>query len=162
MRTMILASAAAAAAAVALAITGAATATTNTKTEHFSFIQTQTSGNENLYSAIATGGVTDGGTALAGKGTATLRFSRGTIKLATKHGQPHSNANLKLCLETYANSGTYTILSGTGAYKGISGSGKYTLHTTDVGPIINGKCSTTANGIADQGIIIASGPVSLP
>jgi hypothetical protein len=161
MRKMILAAIAVAGAA-ALTITVAATATTITKTEHFSFIQTQTSGNENLYSAIATGDFTAGGTAIAGKGTAILRFPGGTIKLQTKHGHVKSNANLKLCLETYANSGTYTILRGTGTYKGISGSGKYTLHTTDVGPIINGKCSTTANGIADQGIIIANGPVSLP
>jgi hypothetical protein len=161
MRTMILTSAALAVV-IALAITGAATATTSTKIEHFSFIQTQTSGNEYLYSAIATGDFTDGGTAIAGKPIATLRLSRGTITPMTTHRQAKSTANLKLCLETYANSGTYKVVSGTRAYKGISGSGKYTIHTTGVGPISNGKCLTTANGIADQGIILASGPVSLP
>jgi hypothetical protein len=149
--------------AAALVIAGAAMATTSTGTEHFSFIQTATSGNQNLYSAIATGDFTAGGTALLPSGKpGTVRFSGGTITITVKPGKPKSTANLKLCLQTYADSGKYTIVSGTGAYKGISGSGKFTLKFTDVGPIVNGKCATKANAVANQGIVTANGPVTLP
>ena len=149
--------------AAALAIAGAALATTSTGTEHFSFIQTATSGNPNLYSAIATGDFTAGGTALLRSGKPlTVRFSGGTITISVKLGKPKSTANLKLCLQTFADSGTYTIVSGTGAYKGISGSGKFTVKFTAVGPIVKGKCAQNANAVANQGIITANGPVSLP
>ena len=159
---MILAGAAVAMAA-AVAITGAATASPSTKTEHFSFITTATSGNPNLFSAIATGGFTAGGTAILPPGKGTLRFSGGTIKITDKvAGTPKSHANLKICLDTAVESGTYKVVSGTGAYKGISGSGKFTANFRAVGPIVKGKCSTTANAVASQGIITASGPVSLP
>jgi hypothetical protein len=158
MRKMIMAGAAVA---VALAITGAAMASPGTKTEHFSFIQTQTSGNPNLFSAIATGAFTAGGTADLPSGKGTLRFSGGTITVAAK-GHAESHANLKLCLDVTTESGTYKLLSGTGVYKGISGSGKFTAKFTEVGPIVNGKCDTKAKGVAVQGIIAASGPVSLP
>ena len=162
MRKIILVGAAVAVAA-ALAITGAATATTSTRTEHFSFIDTSNSPNSDTFSAIATGAFTAGGTAVLPTGKGTLRFSGGTIKVTDKPtGAPKTSANLKICLQTYAASATYKIVSGTGDYKGISGSGKVTAKFTAVGPIVKGKCSTTANTVASQGIITASGPVSLP
>jgi hypothetical protein len=104
-----------------------------------------------------------GGTAILPSARGTLRFSGGTIKLTDKpSGAPKSHTNLKLCLDTAVESGTYKLVSGTGTYAGISGSGKFTANFREVGPIINGKCSTTANAVASQGIITGSGPVSLP
>jgi hypothetical protein len=153
----------AAVAAAALAITGAATATTTNETEHFSFIDTSNSPNSDTYSAIATGAFTAGGTAILPKRKGTLRFSGGTIKVTEKpNGASMMTSNLKICLETFAQSGTYKIVSGTGKYKGISGSGEFKSKFSEVGPIVNGKCSTTAHTVASQGIITASGPVSLP
>jgi hypothetical protein len=153
---------AAAAVAVAFAISGAAMASPSTKTEHLSFISTSTNGNSNLFSAIATGDFTAGGTADLPTGKGTLRFPGGTIKVTDKAAATKNHPNLKICLDTVAESGTYKLVSGTGVYKGISGSGKFTAKFTEVGPIVNGKCSTTANAVASQGIITASGPVSLP
>lgn len=161
MRKIILAGAAAA----ALAIAGGATASANTKTEHLSFIDTSNNPNSNTYSAIATGAFTAGGTAALGshRHPATLRFSNGTIKLTFKAGPFKNRANVKTCLQTTVDSGTYKLASGTGAYKGITGSGKFTLQFRAVGTSVNGKCSTsTPTTVADQNIITLSGPVSLP
>jgi hypothetical protein len=158
---MILAGAAVAVAA-SLAISGAVTASPRTKIEHLSFISTATSGSGNDFSAIATGAFTAGGTAvLPGKG-GTLTFPGGTIKTSSKPGRQKNKFNSKLCLAISTRSGTYKLLSGTGVYKGISGSGKFRSSFTQVGPIVGGKCSMTANPVALQAIITASGPVSLP
>jgi hypothetical protein len=154
---------AAIAAAGAFAITGAATATTSTRTEHFSFIDTSNNPNSDVYSAIATGDFTAGGTAILRGSSTTLRLSDGTITAKSKAaGRPKTSTNLKLCLETYTESATYTILRGTGAYTGITGSGKSTIKVTEVGPIVKGKCSTKADTVASQTIVTASGPLSLP
>jgi hypothetical protein len=147
--------------AASLAISGAAAAAPTTKIEHLSFITTATSGSGNVFSAIATGAFTAGGTAnLPGKG-GTLKFPGGTIKTSSKPGPMKSKFNPKTCLSTSTGSGTYKLLSGTGAYKGISGSGKYTSSFTFVGSVVGGKCSN-AKPAAVQGIITGSGPVTLP
>ncbi len=147
----------------ALAITGAATATTSTGTEHLSFIDTSNNPNSDVFSAIATGDFTAGGKAILRGNTTTLRLPGGTITAKSKAaGPPKTSTNLELCLETYTQSATYTILSGTGAYAGISGSGKSTIKSTEVGPIVKGKCSTKANPLASQTIVTGNGPVSLP
>lgn len=162
MRRMIFAGAAAAVAA-ALAIAVGATASPSTKTEHFSFIDTSNDPNSHVYSAIATGDFTAGGTASLGSHghPGTLRLSNGTIKLIAKTGPLKTRGNAKTCLETTVDSGTYTLASGTGAYKGITGSGKLSLDFHAVGPIVNGKCAIPATTAA-QNIITLSGPVSLP
>jgi hypothetical protein len=49
-----------------------------------------------------------------------------------------------------------------GWYKGIKGSGKFTLRLREVGPLVHGKCDTkTAKRVAGQAVITASGPVTL-
>lgn len=162
MRKIITTTATLAAAAV---IASAAAATTSAKTEHFSLINTQTNGSAPLhYSAIAAGAFTAGGTAILDSkaGTGTLRFQGGTIRLKTKHSPAKTTGNPKTCLEKDGQSGTYTITSGTGVYKGISGSGKYTAKATFVGATVNGKCSNNTPADAIQIILTASGPVSLP
>ncbi len=161
MRKTIL-TAAAAAAVAALALTVSATASTSTQTEHFSFIDTSNNPKSHLYSAIATGGFTAGGTAALGThgSPSTLRFPNGTIKLDIKAGRLTTNANSKLCLETTTDTGTYTLLSGTGAYNRISGTGTFTLDFRAVGPIVNARCSIPTT-VADQNIITLSGPVYL-
>ena len=163
--TKIIPAAVAVAVAAAVAITSAATATTSTGTEQLSLINIQTNGSAPLhYSTIATGAFTAGGTAILDSkaGTGTLRFQGGTIKLKTKHSPTKTTGNPKTCLEKDAQSGTYTIASGTGVYKGISGSGNYTTKATFVGATVNGKCSNNTPADAIQIILTASGPVSLP
>ena len=163
MRKTTLAGAAAAAVAAALVTTVAATASTSTQTEHFSLIDISNNPKSRLYSAIATGAFTAGGTALLGThgSPSTLHFSGGTITLEAKLPPLKTNGNAKLCLETTTDSGTYSLVSGTGAYAGISGTGRVTLDFRAVGPIVHDKCSIPTT-LADQNIITLSGPVSLP
>jgi hypothetical protein len=160
MRKMILAVPAVAAAA-ALAISGAATATPSTKTEHFSLVDASTN-HSAAFSAIATGGFTAGGTAIVDKGKATLQFPGGTITMKINRG--HSdlvkiNTN-SACLQASSGTGTYTIAGGTGAYAGITGSGKATKHLAFVEKAVKGNCA--ADFAAVQAIVTLSGPVSLP
>jgi len=156
--------AAAIATAAALAITGPAAATTTTGNEHLSLINTQTNGSAPLhYSAIATGAFIAGGTAIIDSkaGTGTLRFQGGTIALKIKTGATKSTGHPG-CLLIETGPAAYTIVGGTGIYKGITGSGNSQGTATFVGATVDGKCSNNTQADAIQIITTASGPVSLP
>ena len=151
--------AAVAGAATAIAIVGVATASAGTKIENLSLVSTSTSG---AYSAIATGAFTDGGIAITQDNLGTLRLQKGTIKLTLKAGKGSQSINLRTCLATATQPGTYKVTSGTGAYKRITGSGSYVERVSEVGRIVKGKCSRIANPVAVQDSITAHGPVTLP
>jgi len=146
------------AALAALAVAGAATASTAAKTEHFSFISIS-NGNSNVYSAIATGAFTAGGTATLPQGKGTLHFVGCTIKVTDKPvGAGNMNVDSATCLGYFAQPGTYKIISGTGIYAGITGSGKFTNTGTVVFAGVSGKCNENVNSLASQDIIKATGP----
>lgn len=144
-----------------LALTGAAFGSGASGTEHFSFMSTSVSADK--FSVIATGVFTAGGTATPLTETDTLKFPNGTIDVTSKStGKPVTSANTKTCYESLSQKGTYTIAGGTGAYKGITGSGRFTLSIHEVGPVLNGKCNTkSSKRVASQGIVTARGPVTL-
>jgi hypothetical protein len=149
----------AAAAIAALAITVTATASTTTKTEKLSFIDTSNS--SQVYSVIATGAFTDGGSILIKSGS--MPLSRGTIHSSSHfNGPPQATTNNKTCLMTTHATGTYKLSSGTGAYQGINGSGNFTYSARQVYPRVAGKCSFSKTPVGSQQIITGSGPVSLP
>lgn len=53
--------------------------------------------------------------------------------------------------------------SGTGANRGITGSGRFTQSASQVGPRVHGHCSlSSGHPIASQQSVIAKGRVSLP
>lgn len=159
MRKIITTTATLAAAAV---IASAATATTSAETEHLSLINIATH-ESHVYSAIATGGFTAGGTAIVTKNATAikLRFPTGTIKLAVKPAHNKTTMN-HACLLHEAERGTFTIVSGTGAYKGIRGSGTVTATATFVGAMVGGKCSNNTPATAIQIVDTGTGRVSLP
>ena len=121
--------------AAAALTTTAATAST-AGTEHLSLINISTS-ESHLYSAVATGAFTAGGTAIVSDHAAdiTLRFPTGTIRVTAAQGHVNTTTNAA-CLLAEASSGTYKIIGGTGAYKGISGSGTTTAAATLIGAMI--------------------------
>jgi hypothetical protein len=94
--------------------------------------------------------------------TATFTFSNGTITLKHSNGTGPQTFNPKTCLLTVDQHGTYQLLKGTGAYAGISGSGKYQLNILAIGAKSGGKCSQSKPPVAFHQEINASGPVSLP
>jgi hypothetical protein len=63
-------------------------------------------------------------------------------------------------MQTASSRFSYTIVQGTGADKGISGSGRATEHDAFIEQVVHGSCST--NFAAAEGVITATGPVSLP
>ena len=144
------------------AMTGIALGSGASGTEHFSFMSTSTM-NETEYSAIATGPITAGGTAELTGGKGKIVFPTGTISLTSKViGAPTESGSKQKCLSIFGEKGTYTLTGGTGAYKGISGSGRFSLKSTGVGMIKHGKCdiSSSSKPVASQSVITASGPVT--
>lgn len=163
MRKLILAVTAIVAASLAAMLMIVAGATATSTTERFSFADTSTSNAPPIWSVIATGDFTAGGTATGkSKGVLTLRFPGGTITLHTaKHHRTLSkDQTATACIQTATSSGTYTIAGGTGPYKGVSGSGRSTVDNTFVEQVVNGHCSNAFAAV--QSLITASGPVSLP
>jgi hypothetical protein len=147
----------------AAAFAAASAATPSTKTEHFTLITTSTTASKPVYSVIATGAFIDGGIATHGpKGRLTLHLSSGTITLDRKkpHQQGAKTETASACMQTASSRFSYTIAQGTGAYKGISGSGRATDHDAFVEQVVHGSCSNKF--AAAQGVITATGPVSLP
>jgi hypothetical protein len=130
-------------------------------TEHFTFIST--SAVTGKFSVIATGAFTAGGTATPFAKIDTLTFPNGTIEVTSKgQSKPVMTSSSTTCYETLSQRGAYVILGGTGSYKGITGSGRFTVSIREVAPFANGRCNTkTSRRVASQGIIDAAGPVRL-
>lgn len=147
----------------AAAFAAASAATASTKTEHFTLITTSTSAGKPVYSVIATGAFTDGGTAThEGNGALMLHLFSGTITLDGKKQRPRvtKTETATACMQTASTTITYKIGQGTGAYAGITGSGHAIDNDTFVEQVRNGDCSP--NFAAAQGILTAGGPVSMP
>jgi hypothetical protein len=143
-----------------LALAGAAFGSGASRIEHFTFMSTNVTADK--FNVIATGVFTAGGTATPLAAKNTLTFPNGTINVTSKStGKPVYTANTKTCYETLSQKGTYAIAGGTGAYKGITGRGRFTLRIRQIGPVVNGKCDTkTSKRVASQGILTATGPVT--
>jgi hypothetical protein len=162
-RKLILSVAATATAFLVPALVIAAGATASNTTERFSFADAKASLGPPVWSVIATGDFIAGGTATQkSKGVLRLQFSAGTItlKIANNHKKLSKGQTATACIQTQTGASTYTLAAGTGAYRGISGSGRATLHNTFVEDAANGHCSDAPAAV--QSLITASGPVSLP
>jgi hypothetical protein len=146
--------------AIAAAILAALTATASASaaTERFSFMGTVSDGS---YSVIATGAFTDGGIARVRNGHGTLWLRDGTITLKTRHRKPKVHIDETSCVGEVTESGTYKLVGGTGAYKGIRGSGTLEGHYTAVGRKKDGVCSRTTDPAAAQLTLIGRGPITL-
>lgn len=92
----------------------------------------------------------------------TIVFPGGSWRVKHSAGTGPQSFNPKTCLMLVNQHGTYTILGGTGKYKGISGHGRYTVSIVALGAKVKGVCSQTRPPVAWQQVIDASGPVKLP
>lgn len=129
-------------------------------TEHFQLMST--TGNTNGSPVIATGLFTAGGRDHAlSNNVDKFVFPNGTIKVKHSNSKGPQSFNSRTCLLRLNQHGTYKILSGTGAYAGISGHGVYKLTILAVGARgSNGKCTQKKPPVAIQLEIQAVGPVS--
>jgi hypothetical protein len=161
-RHRLLAAAATVVASAALALTGLSAAGASpavSGTEHLQIMST--SATSSTAPVIVYGVVTAAGVDHQGNNTDTFKFANGSFKVKHSAGKGTQNFNPKTCLAQIAEHGTYTISGGTGAYKGISGHGTYHFSILGIAKKVKGKCSQTANPVASQQIIQASGPVTL-
>lgn len=109
-------------------------------TEHFSLMSTQPNGSK--YTIIATGLFTAGGVDVSGSKSDLVKLPGGTFKIS--HGQGHvikQRVNPQTCLAVFVDSAKFTVGSGTGAYKGISGSGKALVSFTGIARKAKGKAT---------------------
>jgi hypothetical protein len=164
-RSRLLGAAGAVVAAGAIAVSGVAAASAAPHTARASgteqFQIMTTSATSSTSSIIARGVFTAGGVDHSGNKVDTAVFSNGSFKIAHSKGTGSQSFNPKTCLMTISLHGTYTLSGGTGAYAGISGSGKYRVSILAVGARSGGKCSKTKPPVAFQQLIKASGPVKL-
>ena len=158
---------AAAAAAVGLAMAGPASASpgaasspaTVKGTEHIQIMTT--SGTATTASAIVWGVFTAAGVDHMGNTVDTLVLPGGTVKVRHPGGGP-GTFNPKTCLFTANESAAFTIVGGTGRYKGVKGHGTALVSVVGLGAKVKGTCSQTAPPVAFHQVINGSGPVTLP
>jgi hypothetical protein len=132
-----------------------------TGTEHFQIMST--SATSSAASTIAWGAFTTHGADHMGNSADTLVFPGGSIKIKHSAGTGPQSFDPKTCLFQAHIHGTYKVAGGTGKYKGITGHGNYTVSVIGLGAKTkSGACSQTAAAVAQQQVIDASGPVTLP
>jgi hypothetical protein len=80
---------------------------------------------EDVGTVVASGAINATGQDIAGDTVDQFVFPDGTLTVA--HAPVHYNEhfNAKKCTLTFHETGNYVISSGTGAYEGVSGSGRY-------------------------------------
>ena len=128
--------------------------------ERFQFMSTSATSTKTT--VIARGVFTAGGVDITTSNTTdTFKFPNGTIKVRHSPGTGPQSFNRQTCLITVHQHGTYTLVSGTGKYAGISGHGRYRLDILAVAARSHGKCDQNKPPAAFELIIRASGPVHL-
>jgi hypothetical protein len=123
---------------------------------HFQMMTT--SGTATTIPVIAWGLFTAAGTDHEKGGIHTLAFPGGTFQL--RYSPIPIAGSYPSCLFANTDGGTYTLSGGTGKYRGISGSGHFTLNIVELYAKGNGYCSNRL--VAYQQVITASGTAKLP
>ncbi|HUC25063.1 MAG TPA: hypothetical protein VMA73_20330 [Streptosporangiaceae bacterium] len=131
-------------------------------TEHFSLMTTQPSASK--YVIIAAGVFTAGGTDVSGSKTDTAKFANGTFKV--HHGGAlhvtKEKVNPKTCLAQFAGTTRITLGGGTGAYKGISGSGTAKISALEVAKRNSkGACNLNSAPASNEETITATVHIKL-
>jgi hypothetical protein len=130
-------------------------------TEHFSLMTTQPSARK--YTVIASGVFTAGGVDTSGNTTDTARFANGSFKI--HHGGKFKilkeQVNEKTCLAVFEAKASITLGSGTGAYKGISGSGSALINEVAIFRRTKGSCNPNVNPLVNEQTITATAHVKL-
>jgi uncharacterized membrane protein len=129
-------------------------------TEHIQIMTT--SGTATTASVIAWGVFTAAGVDHMGNSVDTIVFPGGTVKVKHPSGGGPGNFNTKTCLFTANESAPYTIVGGTGKYKGITGHGTAVVSIVGIAARVKGACSETAPPVAWHQVITGSGPFKLP
>jgi hypothetical protein len=130
-------------------------------TEHLSLMSTEPSASK--LTVIASGLFTAAGTDRSGSKTDTTTLPGGTFKI--RHGGPlhviKEQLNQRTCLMQFAVTTKFTLGGGTGAYKGISGSGKALISGIGIARRVKGTCDPNVTPAAQEETITGTGHVTL-
>jgi hypothetical protein len=141
-------------------------AATLTGTEHFQLVGTSATSNRlNIlaWGPFATVGTDFESTSNSATGTDLAKVTGGTFKIIHTFKSEKQTMNPRTCFLSVVGKGTYRLSGGTGAYKGISGSGSFTLTVYAIAARTKkGACNENANPVGFQQVITAAGPVKLP
>jgi hypothetical protein len=150
----------------ALAITGVTAAGASTSagsavsgTEHFQLVTASATSTKGL--VIAYGVFTGHAVDHMGNSVDKFVFAHGSFKVFHSNGSGPEHLNPKTCLLTASIRGTFRVYGGTGAFKGISGHGKYLVTILGIQARSKGSCSQSKAPVAFEQTINASGPVKL-
>ena len=151
-------------AAASLAVTGitAASARSSSVTGIENFQLMTTSATATTVPVIVYGVFTAAGVNHTGSKVDTVVFSNGSFKINHSKVPVKIKVNPKTCLLQGSGTGKVTLLGGTGAYKGISGTPTATVSILAIAARSSGKCSMAKPPVAFQQLIKASGKVTLP
>jgi len=86
-------------------------------------------------------------------------FRAGSVLVSHHATSTHDNFDPRSCLDRFTESGTYSLSSGTGAYRGVTGSGSYTASGVARGTRTANGCSMNSKS---RYLVKASGWTSLP
>jgi hypothetical protein len=96
--------------------------------------------------------------------TSSLNFRAGKLTVHHKQTSSKQSTNLKTCVVSQAQGGVYTVVGGTGQFRGATGHGTFKVAFTITFPRLkNGKCNTSAKAVPVSGKIsfLAFGPLSV-
>jgi hypothetical protein len=161
-KALLAAGASAAIAAVGVTAASAASASPAASgTEHFSLMTTLPSSSK--YTIIASGVFTAGGVDHEGNSTDTAKFANGSFKIHHGGGVKvvKEQINSKTCLGVAIIKVKFTLGGGTGAYKGLSGSGTATINDLAIFQRSKGRCNPNANAVSNEQTITATAHVKL-
>jgi hypothetical protein len=130
-------------------------------TEHFYLMTTQRTAAK--YEIIATGVFTDSGTDISGSKVDTAKLAKGSFKV-NHAGAFHilkERLNPATCFAVFEAKAGLTLGGGTGAYKGISGSGTATISEIAIFSRSKGKCNPNGTPVSNEETITATAHVKL-
>jgi hypothetical protein len=134
--------------------------------EHFQLLGTSATSNRlNIlaWGPFSATGTDFESTSNSATGTDVAKVNGGSFKITHTFKSEKQSFNPKTCFLSVVGKGTYKLSGGTGAYKGLSGSGSFTLTVYAIAARTKkGVCNENANPIGYQQVVNAAGPVRLP
>jgi len=142
-------------AAGAVAVVWAGSAAGATGSQRFTI-----SGSNNSGRVYATGPISGSGRDIVmGQELDKFVFAKGSVLVSHHATSMNDNFDPRSCMDRFTESGTYSLSSGTGAYKGVTGSGTYTAKGVARGRRTANGCSMNAKA---RYLVKASGWTKLP
>jgi hypothetical protein len=130
-------------------------------TGHFNLMTTEPSTSK--YTIIASGLFAAGGVDRSGNTVDLVKLPAGSFKI-NHSGSTHivrQKLNQRTCLMEFAATANFTLGHGTGAYKGITGSGKALISGMAIARRTKGRCNLNATPLVAEQTITAAAHVSL-